>query len=423
MDRREFLKHAATLALFAPLARFGAFAAEDVPAIPGLTDKKSEIAEGPQVARRPYKNTALTVPLLGMGMMRLPTKGRGIIDYEAARKLVERAMRAGINYFDTAWFYHKGESENCVGELLSKYPRESYYLADKMPCRVLETEADVDRIFKEQLRKCKVEYFDFYLMHALNARTWKKSQELHVYEYLKKQQAAGKIRLLGFSFHDNYQVLREIANAKEWDFCQIQLNYIDWKAYHSKEQYEILTRRGIPAVLMEPLKGGRLAKIRPEAEAILRKARPNDTPAAWAFRFAGSLPNVLVMLSGMTRMEHMEENIKTFSPFEPLTEQERLVLAEAFGKDAVDAVPCTTCEYCLPCPATVNIPRVFKIYNGYKSSGDKEQFKKDLGALDAEDHGAKACVSCGLCLKKCPQKIPIPTWMGTIVREQTLAQK
>ena len=169
---------------------------------------------------------------------------------------------------------------------------------------------------------------------------------------------------------------------------------------------------------MEPLKGGRLASIRPEAEAILRKARPNDTPAAWAFRFVGSLPNVLLMLSGMSQIEHMEENIKTLAPFEPRTEKERLVMAEAFGKDAVDAVPCTACEYCLPCPATVNIPKVFRIYNRYKSTGDKALFRKELGALDEDDGGAASCVSCGVCLKKCPQKIQIPTWMKTIAREQ-----
>ena len=418
MDRREFIKDAAALALFAPLARFNAFAAPAA-AVTGLVDKQSSLREGPQVTRRTYKNTAMTVPLMGMGMMRLPIKGnKADIDYEATEKIIARAMRAGMNYFDTAWFYHDGQSENCVGKVLSKYPRESYYLASKMPCRSLRTEADVERIFKEQLRKCKVEYFDFYLMHALNARLWETSKKLHVYEFLKKQQAEGKIRLLGFSFHDSHEVLREIANAKEWDFAQIQLNYLDWKGYHSKEQYEILTRRGIPAIIMEPLKGGRLASISPEAEAILRKARPNDTPASWAFRFVGSLPNVLLMLSGMTKIEHMEENIKTLSPFEPLTEKERLVLAEAFGKDAVDAVPCTACEYCLPCPATVNIPKVFRIYNNYKSSGDKAQFQKELGALDEASHGAKSCVACGLCLKKCPQKIQIPTWMGTIAGEQ-----
>ncbi len=418
MDRRDFIKKAATLALLAPLARFEAFAAPAT-TVPGLVDKQSSLREGPQVARRPYKDTGLTVPLMGMGMMRLPTRGgKADIDYEATEKIIARAMRAGMNYFDTAWFYHDGQSEICAGKILSKYPRDSYYLASKMPCRALRTEADVERIFNEQLRKCKVEYFDFYLMHALNARLWKRSQELHVYEFLKKQQAAGKIRLLGFSFHDSYEVLREIANAKEWDFCQIQLNYLDWKAYHSKEQYEILTRRGIPAIIMEPLKGGRLASIRPEAEAILRKERPNDTPASWAFRFVGSLPNVLLMLSGMTKIEHMEENIKTLSPFEPLTEKERLVMAEAFGKDAVDAVPCTACEYCLPCPASVSIPTVFRIYNRYKSTGDKALFQKEIGALDNEHHGAKSCIACGACLKKCPQKIQIPTWMATIAREQ-----
>ena len=269
------------------------------------------------------------------------------IDLATGQNLIDRAMEAGVNYFDTAYVYHGGDSEKFAGKALKKYPRESYFLVTKMPVRNVASEADVDRIFKEQLERCQTEYFDFYLLHNLNKDQWPKVEQYKIYDYLKEQQKAGKIRRLGFSFHDEPEILETIAAAHEWDFAQIQLNYFDWDAYRSREQYEVLTKRGIPVVVMEPLRGGTLASLNPEATEIFRKADPNASTASWAFRYVASLPNVMTVLSGMTYAEHLEDNIKTFTDFKPLTDEERKVIADALAAyKKSGAVPCTGCRYC-----------------------------------------------------------------------------
>ena len=403
MDRREFLKGTLTAAALAPIVKLAAKAGAD-------GDKSSDLSKGPQVTRRRYKDTALTVPLLGFGMMRLPTLGpdNPEIDYATAEKQIARALEAGVNYFDTAYFYHGGRSEKCAGDLLTKFPRDSYYLTSKMPVRALLKAEDVPRIFEEQLKKCKTDYFDFYLVHNLNAGRWKDTIRFKVYEYLLEQKKKGRIRKLGFSFHDKPEVLETIAKAHPWDFAQIQLNYLDWTLYHSKEQYEILCKYQIPIIIMEPLKGGALAALNPEAAQVLRKADPSVSVASWAFRYAGSLPNVICILSGMTLMEHLEDNIRTFTGFKPLTESERKVIDEALTiYKKTQLVPCTDCRYCMPCPVGVNIPLNFNVYNQFRSSGNARRFPGEYGAIP-EDQRASECVSCGACLKKCPQKINIP---------------
>ena len=309
MNRRDFLK---TAIASAAATQVTSLVAQEAPKL----NKVSSLSNGPQVARRTLRNTDISVPLLGYGMMRLPTQGDQI-DYEKAEALVKRALEAGINYFDTAYFYHKGQSEKFCGDILPKFPRDSYYLTSKMPVGLCKTEADVERIFNEQLERCKADYFDFYLFHNMNANVWKTATKLHVWDFLQKKKAEGKVRKIGFSFHDKFENLKKIASAYPWDFAQIQLNILDWELYHSREQYEILTERNIPVVIMEPLRGGALATLSQEANDILKKANPNLTTAAWAFRFVASLPNVLTILSGMTKMEHLEENIKTFSEFKP----------------------------------------------------------------------------------------------------------
>ena len=409
MDRREFLKSALTLAALAPLAKLHAKAGAD-------GDKSSDVAKGKQVTRRRYRNTGLTVPLLGFGMMRMPRidPAKPDIDYAKAEKQIARAMEAGVNYFDTAYFYHGGLSERCAGDLLSKYPRDSYYLVSKMPVRALKKEADVERIWNEQLARCKTDYFDFYLVHNLNKDRWNDTIRFHVYEFLKKKQAEGKIRKLGFSFHDEPEVLETIAKAHPWDFAQIQLNYLDWTLYRSKEQYEILTKLGIPVTIMEPLRGGALATLNPEASAILKQARPDVSVASWAFRYAASLPNVMVVLSGMTLIEHLEDNIRTFTDFKPLTDEERQVIDKALAAYRKSgAVPCTACRYCTPCPVGVDIPRIFGLYNHYKTTGNFQHFRLVYDKM-AADEKASACVGCGACLKKCPQKINIPAELKKI---------
>ena len=412
MNRREFLKGTLTAAALAPIAKLAAKAGAD-------GNKTSDLAKGPQVTRRRYKNTSLTLPMLGFGMMRLPTLGPGNpeIDYATVEKQIARALEAGVNYFDTAYFYHGGRSEKCAGDLLSKFPRDSYYLTSKMPVRALRKEADVPRIFEEQLKKCKTEYFDFYLVHNLNAARWKDTIRFKVYEYLLEQKKKGRIRKLGFSFHDKPEVLETIAKAHPWDFAQIQLNYLDWEFYRSREQYEILQKYNIPAIIMEPLKGGALAKLNPDAVEVLKQANPNVSAASWAFRYVGSLPNVICILSGMTLTEHLEDNIKTFTDFKPLSREEYAVVAKAldvFRKKST--VPCTDCKYCMPCPAGVNIPRNFNIYNNFKITGVPHRFNMEYNSLP-EYQRASECVNCGACLKKCPQKINIPEELKKVVRE------
>ena len=407
MDRREFLKNAATLAAFGAMAK--------------LAGGNSVSADGgkdgaPQVTRRPYRKTGMTLPLLGFGLMRLPKKGDRI-DNAAAKAMVERAMRAGCNYFDTAYMYHNGESEKFVGRTLSQYPRDSYFLTSKMPIAMMSSEADNERIFKEQLARTKAGYFDFYFLHWLNEAHWEKAKQFKTLEFMKKMQAAGLIRHIGFSFHGEPETLRKIAEAYPWELVQIQLNYLDWDLCRSREQYELLTKLGIPVSVMEPLKGGTLVQLTPEAKKVFETADAHVSAASWGLRYAASLPNVQVVLSGMSTMEQMEDNIRTFSPFKPLTDAERAVIAEALAAYRKSgAIPCTACRYCSPCPAGVDIPRNLALLNLLKSGQPRFQPKLVYDAM-AEDERASSCVECGACLKKCPQQIRIPTFMQQIAEE------
>ena len=353
---------------------------------------------------------SITTPLLGFGLMRLPQKD-GKIDRATAQSMVDKAISSGFNYFDTAYFYHGGESEEFIGEALSKYPRESYILTTKFPVGSAETEADVERIFNHQLEKTRAGYFDFYLMHALGAGGWEKAKKLHLPEFFRAKKAEGKIRHMGFSFHDSPEALAKIVSEFEWEIVQIQLNYEDWDRGRAGEQYAILEKAGLPVLIMEPLKGGVLANLNEEARGILREAVPEAGIASWGLRFAASLPSVQVVLSGMSAPLQMEENIRTFSPFQPLSDGERTTLAkalEAFRRTG--RIPCTGCRYCMPCPAGVDIPGNLALHNRLKSGEALETVKADY---DARPDGVKAdkCVSCHSCLPKCPQKLQISMLM------------
>ena len=412
MDRREFLKHSLTLAALAPLARLWGGEGPD-------GNKTYDRAKGPQVTRRRYKNSGLTVPLLGFGCMRLPTAGTDSpeIDYATAGKMIADAMAAGCNYFDTAYMYHGGRSEKCLGELLRNYPRDSYYLADKMPVWYARKPADLERIFNEQLARCRTDYFDFYMLHSMGEGNWAQAKKLRAYEFLLAQKKAGRIRKLGFSFHDTPELLKEIVQAHPWDFVQLQLNYLDWELYRSREQYEIATAAGIPVIVMEPLRGGALATLSPDAVKILKAAEPDLSAASWAFRYLAELPNVLCILSGMTRPIHMTDNLRTFSPIRPFRDADRKALREAltvYRKQL--AVPCTACKYCMPCPVGVEIPKIFGLYNQYKISRNKWLFSNNYRAIP-EDSRADACVNCGKCMKQCPQHINIPAELKKIAAE------
>lgn len=410
INRRDFLKSALTVAALAPIVRLAA--EEGAGEAPGKEQPPGKTADG-LVSRRRYKNSDLTLPLLGFGMMRLPRTKDGQIDKQTAQKMIDQAMAAGLNYFDTAWPYHGGKSELFAGEALSKYPRESYLLADKLPVRQIKTLREAEQIFNEQLKKCRTPYFDFYLLHALNASGWKTVERLGLYDFVRKMRDEGKIRKIGFSFHDTPEVLKTIASAHPWDFVLLQINYLDWYNYRSREQYEIVTELGIPVLVMEPLRGGTLASLTPAASKILKTSAPDASTASWALRYAASLPNVLCVLSGMTEEAHLHDNIRTFTPFKPLSDSERMTLNSALAAyRKTDSVPCTACDYCVPCPAEVQIPHVFSAYNQYQISGDKKAFQKEIASLV---EGPSACVDCGTCIKKCPQQIKIPTELQRVL--------
>lgn len=415
MNRRDFIK--GSLAVVALAALGGCKQGKETTDVKeGSNGKKKG-----EMTKRKLGSIAGEVSLLGYGLMRLPLKDRknqSEIDKEKAQELIDRAMAGGVNYYDTAWVYHQGMSERFAGEALKKYPRESYYLADKMPVWEVKNLDDAKRIFQEQLDRCQAEYFDFYLMHSLNGGAWPNVRDNGALEYARQMKKEGKVKNLGFSFHGDNKDLAVIADFGGWDFAQIQLNYFDWDDY-SREQYEILTSHGIPVVVMEPLKGGELANLQPKTLEMLTNARPNTTAAQWAFEFIASLPNVLTILSGMTYMEHVEENLKTFSPIEPLSDEgkELLVKVKEFMKEE-GKIPCTTCRYCTPCPVGVAIPDIFKMYNNYRSSLVKWMSQREYFQLEKGSR-ADACVECGACLKKCPQKINIPEELKRVHKEFT----
>jgi predicted aldo/keto reductase-like oxidoreductase len=370
--------------------------------------------------KRTIPSLDAAVSLLGFGCMRLPllAKDKPDIDYKAGQEMVDRAIEAGVNYFDTAWMYHTGLSETFIGEALSHYPRGSFYLATKMPVWMAASEAELEKIFSEQLKKCKTEYFDFYLAHNLSRSNFQKLQEMKVFEFLSKKKEEGKIRRLGFSIHDNPEILEKVASAYPWQFAQIQLNYVDWDALDAKRQYEILTRKKLPVIVMEPVRGGVLANLNPKAADILKKANPAASQASWALRFAASLPNVMTVLSGMSSPEQVTDNLKTFAKFTPLTEADYGVLREAAtAYRASGAVPCSGCRYCMPCPSGVDIPRVFSIYNHYKAMQGTPMapivFLNTYTTL-IEKEKAHNCAECGQCESHCPQGIKVTGFMKEI---------
>jgi Predicted oxidoreductases of the aldo/keto reductase family len=363
------------------------------------------------------------VSLLGYGLMRLPRASDTSfdIDYAAAEKLIDHAMANGINYFDMAYTY--AGSESFAGQVLSKYPRDSYYLATKCPPWKLKTADDFERIFNEQLKSCKTDYFDFYLVHNFaqemkradgNDEYFKHFEEIGMYEMLQRKKAEGKVRYIGFSFHGTPALLENIVDKYAWDFAQLQINYIDWAATDAKSQYEILTAHNIPVTIMEPLRGGALAMLSDEAAKALKEARPEDSLASWGIRYAASFPNVLTVLSGMNEIEQLDDNIATMTGFEPLTEQETALLYEAAAiYNRSGSIACTGCSYCLPCPAGVNIPRIFSIYNHYKLVKFRIPFDNGYSSLDKKEK-ASSCIQCGLCAQKCPQHLLIPDYMKEI---------
>lgn len=367
---------------------------------------------------RRYKNTDLEISLLGLGCMRLPRLDpeKPAIDDARAKEMLDYALANGVNYIDTAYMYHEGDSERFLGEALAGRDRASYYLADKMPVWMAKEPGDVEKIFNDQLRKLKTDYIDFYLLHSQNKANFAKCREYGVYEFLAKKKAEGVIRHLGFSFHDTPDVLAEIVNTYDWDFAQIQLNYADWEIQDARRQYEILAEHGIPCIVMEPVRGGALADVCPSANEMFKAARPEASIASWAIRYAASKPNVMVVLSGMSNMDQLKDNLTTMTDFQPLTaDEEALCYRAAKEWRMKDVIPCTGCRYCMDCPAGVDIPAMFAMFNDYTMNKTRGKYARALTEADPSTRPHN-CVACGQCAEHCPQHIAIPDKMAELAK-------
>ena len=363
------------------------------------------------------------MPRLGFGLMRLPEKS-GKIDLEQVKKMVDLYMASGFNYFDTAYVYHGGHSEEVLrSAVVERYPRDSFYAATKLPAWKMTKAADRDRIFEEQLRRAGLSYYDFYLLHSVEEGNYDgKYSKYDCFSWALKQKAEGKIRHFGFSFHGKPALLRRILREHpEVEFVQIQLNYIDWTNPEicSGELYSILQEAGLPVIVMEPVKGGSLASLPPEAASLLHGLRPQASTASWALRFVGSLPGVMTILSGMSDEAQMKDNLATFSPFVPLSEEEQDAIGQVRSRLlSIPQIACTRCRYCVDgCPAGIEIPSVFKTVNALRLyPGDARLTESYTGDI-AHGHGrAQSCLHCGQCEAVCPQHLPIVNLMEEAAR-------
>ena len=343
---------------------------------------------------------------LGFGSMRLPVNNKEI-DIEHFKSMVDYAMENGINYFDTAYGYHSEKSEGAVKTaVVDRYPRESFLLADKLPLWNVKCDEDAERLFNEQLERTGAGYFDYYLLHAVNKERVQTIRDFKLVEFLKAKQAEGKIVKIGFSFHDTVEVLQDFIDDYNWDFIQLQLNYYDMEKEDYKEQYELVKSRNIPIAVMEPVRGGFLANTVPEAQKVIKENYGENKGASLALSYVNNLEGVYIVLSGMSSLEQVKDNVSTFADPIPMDEKATKVIAGVMEKiNAFKVVDCTKCEYCLPCPVGINIPKVFEVYNSY------EMFKNVWGlneGLKELEVAPNECIGCGVCAAKCPQAIVIP---------------
>ncbi len=377
------------------------------------------------------------VSLLGFGTMRFPTKD-GKIDYEDTEAMIDKAIADGINYFDTAWPYHSGESEVVTAKILKKYPRDSYFLASKYPGHQTAEVYDPADIFEKQLKKCDVDYFDYYLLHNVNENCIDvyRDKKWGIIDYFIKQKELGRIRHLGFSTHGGVKMISDFLDeyGDHMEFCQIQHNYLDDSLQDSRGKYELLTSKEIPIIVMEPVRGGKLAKLPKKTEEVMEALRPGCSTASWAFRWLMNFPNVKVILSGMSDMTQLNDNLDTFSELSPLSGKE-CTLLEDVAQSMKNCLPCTSCRYCIDgCPMGLDIPYMISIYN------EMATFPSFMATMRLEslpeDKLPSACISCGACTKICPQNIDIPTALSKlhemasntprwadICRERAAAQK
>lgn len=347
--------------------------------------------------------------LLGFGAMRLPLNEDGSIDEKQVFEMVKYAGEHGVNYYDTAYPYHQGNSELVMGRALKQFPRESYCLATKYPGHQIASSYNPAEIFEIQLKKCDVEYFDYYLLHNVyeNSIQVYTDSKWGIIDYFIKQKEMGRIKHLGFSCHGSTELLKEFLDGygDKMEFCQIQLNYLDWTLQDAKAKYELLTERNIPVWVMEPVRGGKLAAVDKENEEKLKELRPEESIASWAFRWLQGLPNVKMVLSGMSSMEQMIDNVHTFEQENPLSDKEEETLMQ-LAETMKDSLPCTGCRYCCDgCPKGIDIPKMIGYYNEMKVA-PSFNIGMSLDAVDKE-HLPSACIKCGKCKNSCPQNIDI----------------
>lgn len=366
---------------------------------------------------RKFKDLELSA--LGFGAMRLPVKdgNDSNVDEDAVFEMVDYAIAHGINYFDTAWGYHGGNSEPAMNHALSRYPRDKYFLADKFPGYDLSNMGKVEEIFERQLEKCGVDYFDFYLFHnvcELNIDAYL-DEKYGIFDYLFRQKQEGKIRHLGFSAHGDLDVMKRFLDAygEHMEFCQIQLNWLDAELQNAKAKVELLKKRNIPIWVMEPLRGGKLASLSAHDEEILRSMRENESTAAWAFRYLQTFDSVKVTLSGMSDMEQLKQNISTYESEAPLNSEELQALHDiALSMLEQKILPCTACRYCTShCPIGLDIPKLLELYNEHNFTGGGFIAPMALGAVP-EEKQPSACMGCRSCEAVCPQKIKISEAMS-----------
>ncbi|MDK2892035.1 aldo/keto reductase [Methanohalophilus sp.] len=371
---------------------------------------------------RTLGKTGEKVSILGLGCMRLPVIGDdpSRIDEIAAEEIVRYAIDSGINYFDTAYPYHEGKSESFLGKVLNDIDRKKVFLVTKMPSWLIESRKEMDTYFEEQLEKLHTNFVDAYLVHTLNSDFWKSLTELGLFEFLDTIKEKGKARYVGFSFHDNVELFKEIVDAYPWDICQIQYNYLDVDYQAGKEGLLYAAEKGLGIVIMEPLRGGCLAEnVPPEIMDIWNKNPVRRTPAEWGLRFLWDYPEINIVLSGMTTLDQLKENIQTAENghAKSLTDFEHELISKVRNiyREKLK-VNCTGCRYCLPCPAGVNISLNFKYLNNAMLFGDIEKARLDYMNHVGDDRKASNCIKCGRCSERCPQDIPIPEMLEEIVK-------
>lgn len=355
--------------------------------------------------KRRFEKLNIESSLLGFGCMRFPLDQDGNIDEKEAERMIDHAIENGVTYIDTAYPYHNGDSEPFVGKVLKKYDRNSFTLATKLPIWDVNSQEQAREIFEAQLKRLDVEYVDFYLLHALDYKKWQKVLDYHIIELCEELRKEGKIKYLGFSFHDGYPVFEEILRYHHWDFCQLQLNYMDMDVQAGMKGVQLAEELGVPIVVMEPIKGGSLASLPDDVEKIFKDYDSKSSIASWALRYVGTLPGIKVILSGMSTYDQVEDNLKTFNNYKDLNNEELAVVQKV--ADTLKARMkngCTGCAYCMPCPFGVNIPQNFKLWNNYFVYNN-DKFKTRYLQLDKEQ--STYCKQCGACERMCPQQLPI----------------